>query len=522
MKNDPHKSSDKGKSLKKGKTAKIGTTSLWMQYALPKFPPLKEGTSADVCIVGGGIAGLMAAYTLAKAGKSVIVIDKKDIGLGETSRTTAHVTWVLDERYHALLSLFGKEKVSLVACSHRTAIDDIEKIVLEENISCDWLRTDGYLFASTVKGKEGLIQELGALQDLGQDVHKLKKAPIEAFETGFCLHFPRQGCLHILKFIDGLTKAIQKYGGKLFSHTTALDFQDGSPCKVKVKGHLSVTAKAILVATNTPINNRYKIHTKQAPYRTYVIGASVPKGTIGKGLYWDLKDPYHYIRLQEDETDPEKEWLLIGGADHKTGQAKNTEDKFSSLEKWAKKHFPMIQEIAYHWSGQVFEPVDVLAFIGRNPGDKNIYIATGFSGNGITYGAISGRLISDLIMGHSNPLESIYNPSRITWRAAPEFIRENSNVAWQYTDWLTPGEKKTIKKLQPGEGAILRRGLKKIAAYKDAEDKVHIHSACCPHLGGCVHWNSSEKSWDCPCHGSRFDGCGKVIMGPAIGNLRKI
>ena len=180
----------------------------------------------------------------------------------------------------------------------------------------------------------------------------------------------------------------------------------------------------------------------------------------------------------------------------------------------------MLDKIAYQWSGQVYEPIDSLAFIGKNPGNKNVYISTGDSGNGMTTGTIAGMLIPDLIRGQGNFWEKLYDPSRKTLSAASEFISENLNVAKQYMDWLTPGELKKIELLPTDEGMLMRKGLKKIAVYKDAQNNIHMNSAVCPHLGGCVHWNPGEKSWDCPCHGARFNGCGKVLNGPALSDLK--
>lgn len=489
--------------------------SLWMEVLLPSFPQLESNMHADVCIVGAGIVGLTCGYTLAKAGKSVIVLDQGPIAGGQTARTTAHLTWGLDDRYYNLTKFFGEEGAQLALESHSAAIDYIENIILEEEIDCDFERVDGYLFVSP-GDKNNLVEEYIAIKKTGKEITKAPRAPFSSsFDTGPCLRFPRQAQFHILKYLQGLIEAILKYNGKIFCNTHVTHFKEGSPCEVTTDNRETVISKSIIVATCTPVNNRLFIHTKQAAYRTYVIAASIPKGSVPKGLYWDTADPYHYIRIQKHLSDPTLDWLIIGGEDHKTGQDKKNDVKYKNLEKWAKKRFPMIDKIEYRWSGQVFEPIDSLAFIGRNPGDTNIYICTGDSGNGITHGTIAGMLLPDLILGKVNPWKSLYEPSRKTLSAAPKFIHETLNMVAQYADWFTPGEIKKIEKLPPNEGIILREGLKKIAVYKDEQNNVHVHSAFCPHLGGCVRWNPGEKSWDCPCHGSRFNGCGNVITGPA-------
>ena len=279
-----------------------------------------------------------------------------------------------------------------------------------------------------------------------------------------------------------------------------------------------IKAGSIVVATNSPVNDLVAIHTKQAAYRTYVIGAVVDRGSVPQVLLWDTTDPYHYVRVQ---TADDHDVLIVGGEDHKTGQANDGDERFARLEAWTRERFAQMRRVAYRWSGQVMEPVDSLALIGRNPLDSdNVYVATGDSGNGMTHGTIAGMLITDLIMGRQNPWKDLYDPSRKTLGAIKEFAKENLNVAAQYADLVTPGEVDDVVQIPKNEGAILRRGAAKIAVYRDASGQLHERSAVCSHLGCVVQWNSLEKSWDCPCHGSRFHWDGHVVNGPAIRSLR--
>jgi Rieske Fe-S protein len=285
-----------------------------------------------------------------------------------------------------------------------------------------------------------------------------------------------------------------------------------------------VAANHLVVATNTPINDMVTMHTKQAPYRTYVIGAAVRMGDVPDALYWDMEDPYHYVRLLRGkpgtENQDDLDLLIVGGEDHKTGQESNLSMRFESLERWMRKHFPMAQDVVYRWSGQVFEPVDGLGFIGRNPGDSdNVYIATGDSGHGMTHGTIAGMLITDLIMGRPNPWEKLYDPARKNAKSVGEFLKENLNVAAQFKDYVTPGDVEDPSEVLPGTGRIMRKGMSKVAVYCDQDGVRHQCSAVCTHLGCVVHWNDVESSWDCPCHGSRFDPFGRVITGPASKDL---
>ncbi len=333
------------------------------------------------------------------------------------------------------------------------------------------------------------------------------------------MQFPDHAQFHILKYLKGLTQAILRKKGKIYDYTHAHRIQDGSPCYVVTDHYHIITAKSVIVATNTPINDRFIIHSKQASYRTYVIAGPIPKNSVARGLYYDTSDPYHYIRLQKHEIDPTKDWLIVGGEDHKTGQEEDIFEKYLRLGDWTRRHFPMFQDISYQWSGQIIEPIDSLAFIGRNPHDQNIYIVTGDSGNGLTHGTLAGLLLRDLIVEGFHPWAELYNPARKNFHAAGEFAKENLNAASQYGEWIMPGEVDSIAEISLGSGAIIREGLKKYAVYRDEKGIPHCFSAVCPHLGCIVKWNAGEKSWDCPCHGSRFNTEGQVLNGPAIEGL---
>ncbi|HET7449403.1 MAG TPA: FAD-dependent oxidoreductase [Gaiellaceae bacterium] len=505
------------------------TTSVWMATAdVPSYPPLGEDLDVDVCVVGAGIAGLTVAYTLARAGKRVVVLDDGPIGGGETGRTTAHITAALDDRYYEIASMHGEEGARLAAESHDAAIGRVEEIVREERIDCDFERVDGYLFLHRDGDPAELDRELEAAHRAGLgSVERVARVPVDTYDFGPALRFPRQAQFHALKYISGLARAIAHDGGRIFtgSHVSEINADDGGRTSVKTSDGRTVRAGSLVVATNSPINDWVKMHTKQAAYRTYVVGARVPAGSVPRGLYWDTADPYHYVRLQRGAAPTAAggegyDVLIVGGEDHKTGQGDDSEaERFRCLEEWTRERFPMATTVDYRWSGQVMEPVDYMGFIGRNPGDEYVYIATGDSGNGMTHGTIAGTLISDLILGRENAWEKLYDPSRISVKAAPEFAKENLNVAAQYRDYVTPGEVKSADDVKPGEGAVLRRGAKKVAVYRDEAGKLHERSAVCPHLYCIVDWNGAEKTWDCPCHGSRFDRYGKVVNGPAAADL---
>ena len=504
------------------------TTSVWMAADVPELPALSHDIRTNVCIVGAGIAGMTTAYLLARAGRAVVVIDDGPIGGGETGRTTAHITASLDDLYHRVEKLHGVEGIRIAAESHTAAIDQIESIASLEDIDCDFERVDGYLFLGARSDKNLLERELASAHRAGlSDVEFVARAPIDSFDTGPALCFPRQAQFHSLKYLNGLARAIIRDGGQLFSGAHAKSIEDGEPAKVTTSDGHVITADSIVVATNSPVNDWVILHTKQAAYRSYVVAARVPRGSITRALYWDTEDPYHYIRLQEVDPvlDPHRkeELLIVGGEDHKTGQADDADERFRRLEEWTRQRFPMVRNIDFKWSGQIMEPVDYMAFIGRNPGtDQHIFVVTGDSGNGITHGTIAGMLLTDLINGRKNPWSKLYDPSRVTLRATGNYLRENLNVASQYTDWTKPGDVDSYDQIAPGSGAVVRRGMKKIAVYRDEQGNIHERSAVCTHLYCIVNWNSGEETWDCPCHGSRFDPFGRVINGPAITPLPEV
>jgi len=509
-------------------TKVIPNQSVWTSYQMPEFEPLRESIRTDVCIIGAGIAGLSCAYMLREAGKKVVVLDDGPIAGGMTEMTTAHLSNEIDDRYTEIERLHGEAGARLAAESHTAAINRIELIAKKEKIACDFERLDGYLFLGPGQNDQILDQELLASHRAGlTDVQKYECAPIDCFDTGPCLCFPNQGMFHPLKYLAGLSKAITRDGGQIFTHTHADQVESGPLARVKANHH-TVSADFVIIATNTPINDRLVIHTKQAPYLTYVIGAQVPHSSVPKALFWDTLDPYHYVRLQPHKRRGHNgadshDILIVGGEDHKTGQANHHEERYLRLEHWARERFPMMGDMELTWSGQVMETFDGLAFIGRNPLDsENVFVATGDSGMGMTHGTIAGILLADLIMGRSNPWASLYDPSRKMTVSLREFALENANVAMQYTDWFTSGDVRSKDDILPGTGAIVRRGLVKIAAFRDDAGVLHECSAICPHLGCIVHWNGNEKTWDCPCHGSRFDPLGKVLNGPSNSNLAQV
>lgn len=487
---------------------------------VPQVPPLAHDLQADVCVVGGGMAGLSAAYEAARAGRSVVVLERAEVASGETGRSTAQLATAVDDRYFEIERIHGQDGARLAAESHAAAIDRVERIVGDEGIDCGFERLDGYLFQPPEEKEDVLEEELRAAQRAGVAGVELLASTPAPVNLGRCLRFPRQAQMNPTRYAADLARAVVRLGGRVFAATHAQTIEGGAPARIHTAHGPIVTAKQVIVATNAPINDLFAVHLEQVAYRSYVITAAVPKGSVPKALYWDTLDPYHYVRIDEAQG---RDFLIVGGEDHRTGQADDGYERFGRLEAWMRARFPTASAVESRWSGQVLEPSDGVAFIGRDPGGAdNVFIVSGDSGMGITHGAMAGVLIEDLIAGRENPWAKLYAPSRNPLKDPGQAARDAAGSILPYTDWLKRGDVADESQIPVGKGAIVRHGLALLAVYRDPNGELHRCSAACPHLGAAVRWNDVEKSWDCPCHGSRFDALGKVLSGPANLDLARV
>lgn len=496
--------------------------SLWMDVEVaPNGRQLEQGRSADTVIIGGGIAGISTAYELAIAGQQVVVIDRGPIAGGVTARTSAHLAPLCDDLTSEMIKLRGEELSRGFYESQAAAVDRIEEIAKTEDIACDFRRLDGYLFQAPGTDAQIIDEELDAVRKVGAPVDRL--VGVEALagcDKQHVLRYPRQGTFHPLRYLKGLAGRIEAKGGAFYPGTVVHSVEE-TQGSVRVQTDRGiVTAKAAVVATNSPIADMFALHTKMAPYRTYVIGFEIIRGALADALYWDTLDPYHYVRLQpaKDRTD----YVLVGGADHKSGEADDADLRFTELETWARNLIPRLGKAASRWSGQVLDTIDYAAFIGRNPGNENVYVHTGDSGQGITHGVVGSLLNSALILGGSAKWADVYEPSRKTPVAIGNYLKENATAVKNYAEYLAPGELSSLDELKPGHGAIIRQGVSKVAAYRDEHGTLYTRSAVCTHIGCHLHWNSFETCWDCPCHGSQFAVDGTVLNSPAISALAEI
>jgi glycine/D-amino acid oxidase-like deaminating enzyme/nitrite reductase/ring-hydroxylating ferredoxin subunit len=501
------------------------SVSIWRTARTPlEYPALTRDIVVEVCVIGAGIAGLSVAYELVRSGVGVAVLDDNAIGGGETSQTSAHLASALDDRFHELERLHGIDGARLAYASHAAAIDRIEEIARDEAIECDLRRVDGFLFTGAHSDPDELQKEFEAARRAGVlGIEWLERVPGLATGLGPCVRFPRQARFHPLKYVEALARAIKRRGGQLFTGTHVHDVHGDWPLRVQAATGASVYAKAIVLATNAPLNDTVAIAAKQEPNRTFVIALDLPKDVSLPALYWDTADPYHYVRAARVEGS-EQRVLLVGGEDHRVGEYDDAEQRFGALEHWARSLVPRLAARRNAWSGQIMEPIDGLAFIGRSPstGDMPVFIATGDSGNGLTHGVIAGLLIRDLILERNNGWAPLYDPARKNVKSIKRFVSHNARVARHLAEHLSGGEVKSLAQIPPNSGAVVRRGLHKLAVYRDANGNLSACSANCTHLDGVLHWNGEEQSWDCPLHGSRFSPNGQVLNGPAMKPLQPV
>lgn len=502
-------------------SAPTGSKPLWTSEGVQTAGALTSNLTVDVCIIGAGIAGLTTAYRCLADGKSVAIVEKGQIGSGETLRSSAHLASALDDRFEYLERRHGEKGARLLAQSHQDAIDWMERLCTLENIACDFERVPGYLYPTTGDATF-LREELHAATRAGLVAEIVDAPTFGCGKPSPSLRFEHQAAFDLGKYLAGLAQAVLKLGGEIYTNSFVANVIAGQPAKVVLRGGNEVLARHVVVATNVPITSGLSLPLRQAAYRSYVLVVPVEKASVERALHWDNEDPYHYVRIANSDL-PERDLLIVGGEDHKTGQEAHPERCFERLEAWLRKRYPEAGGVLYHWSGQIMEPIDGVGFVGLSPGmGANVYMITGDSGHGLTLGTLGAKIVADAIAERQNEWSKVFDPERSVLPVLSTFLKENVNVAAQYLDYFQSGDVTSEADVPKGEGGLVRDGLSLRAVYCDTEGVCHVTSAICPHLGGVLQWNASEKTWDCPAHGSRFDALGTVITGPATTDLIKI
>lgn len=479
------------------------------------YPPLLDDLRIDVAIIGGGITGITTAYLLKKEGLKVAVIEADRIVQGTSGHTTAKITSQHGLIYNKIKTHMGEEKARQYADANETAIRTIEKIITENNIDCDFCHRSAYTYTNSDKYIEKIQKEAETAKELGIDASYLEKIPLP-FEVKAAVRFDNQAQFHPRKYLLSLAEKISGEGSYIFEKTRIIDVEEGNPNTLKTSNGHNILASKVVIASHFPCYDGLGLYfTRIYPERSYALGIKI-KESFPEGMFISAESPTRSLRSQKFE---DGDLIILSGDHHKTGHDGSTEKHYENLKEFAEKIYT-VEDILYRWSTQDCMTVDGVPYVGYLTTRSNdIYVATGFQKWGMTNSAASAMIIRDLIVKGENPWVDVYNPSRFTpVTSAKEFVKENSDVAKNFFKDKLEALPNDVD-IEPGEGKIINVEGKRMGAYKDENGKVHVVDTTCTHLGCELHWNNAEKTWDCPCHGSRFTYEGDIVEGPALNPL---
>ena len=495
-------------------------TSLW-QDTTPTFHTkhaLTGNEEFDVLIIGAGITGLTTALLLQQAGKKCVLAEARNIGFGTTGGTTAHLNTFLDTPYDKIIKNFGEDNAKLVAQGTKASIALIRQNIKDLKIDCGFEELPAYLFSLNEKQNSELESLVDAAHKVGVAMNftNTSEFPIPYLKIAL---IPDQAKFHPGRYIFGLATAFVKAGGILLENCRVTGIKEDSPLEAETSLG-NIKARKAIYATHIPPGVNI-LHFRCAPYRSYAIAVTLKDEQYPDALGYDMQDPYHYYRTQDVDG---KKYFIAGGEDHKTGDEENTEACFKRLESHVRTYFN-IKEVVYRWSSQYFDPADGLAYIGNLPGHSgDLYVATGFGGNGMIYGTLAGISLSNILVHGSSIYQEVFDPNRIKPIAGfSNFVKESADVMGHFIkDRFNIDKIDSTVELAPGEGRLVKYEGQTLALYKDDQKQLHALNPACTHIKCTIAWNASEKTWDCPCHGSRFSIEGEVVTGPARKDLQKI
>lgn len=479
------------------------------------YPSLDKDINTDVVIIGGGIAGITSAYILKQRGLNVALLEVDNILEGTTARTTAKVTSQHNLMYNKLIKEMEEDYARKYLQANEDAIEFIKQIIKEKNIDCDFSELPAYVYTTDDKYIKDIKDEVKAVQKLGKDAIFVETLDLP-FNVKGAMKFKNQAQFHPRKYLLKLAKEINSNGSYIYENTKVVDIKDGNTVKVITSNENIISAKKVIIATHFPIENfRGLYFSRMYTERSYILGV-LAKDSIPNGMYISVEKPIRSLRYQNYN---DKKMLLIGGDGHKTGQGENTKNHYNNLKKFAEENF-QVESIPYRWSTQDCMPMDDIPFIGQiTSNSENIFLSTGFKKWGMTNATAGAMILADIITNGKSPYSDVFSPSRFNIKGSiSNFIKENLNVGYEFIK----GKLKTGNidiEVATGQGKVVDLNGKRVGFYKDTEGKTYIVDTTCTHLGCELSWNDAEKSWDCPCHGSRFSYDGTIIEGPALHEL---
>jgi len=491
--------------------------SLWTATAPPpSLPSLEHDIDVDVLVVGAGITGLLTALACKRAGAGVAVIEAREVGSGATGYTTAKLSSLHSLTYADLVSSQGQERARLHGEANEAGLAAIAGLVDELSIPCDFRRRDNYTYTESSDRLEEIHAEVDAAQALGLPAEFAPTVPLP-FPVAGAVRFRNQAEFHPMRFLAGVVDWCSAHGVPVYARTRATGIDQGAPCEVRTES-ATVRAGHVVIATHMPFPDRGLFFARMHPERSYSIAVALGDGEVPTGMFISADTTTRSIRAHPSDGG---ELLLVGGEGHKVGQGGDTLARYERLETFAREHFP-VTDVRYRWSTQDNIPIDGLPYVGKLwPFSDRIYTATGYKKWGLAQAAHAAELLRDCVLGRPNRWSEVYSPGRLGPPSSlKELVGENANVAWRFVGDRVRYRASASAALAPGEGRVVSQGARQVAMAKDEDGTTHAVSARCSHLGCIVNWNPAERSWDCPCHGSRFDVNGEVLQGPAVRPLK--
>ena len=491
--------------------------SIWIDSsASSNYESLRNDIDVDVAIVGAGITGITTAYLLARDGTSVALLEKGRLAMSETGHTTAHITEMIDGDCVEFIRNLGEERARENAAAVRASIEQIRSLVTDLRIDCGFHAVDGFLYGERTKDRNHLERQQESLARSGVHTEWVESVPLP-FPTIGGLRFPNQYAFNARQYVLALADAARSHGALIFENSLVKELKSANRPAIATE-HGRVRSKSIVLATHVPIEDRGALWGRMRMTRSYVVAAPIDSGVVPDCLFWDVRDPYHYTRLLETQKGL---YVLVGGEDHEVGKKGNSARRYEQLESYSRERFG-IQKFSHRWSGQINEPADGIPFIGKSPRRKNVWMATGYSGNGMTYGTLAGMMLADAALGHTNRFHELFDPARkIAASIVKRALSKGKSAAKPRLPRVRYGDVgvKGVAKLLEGEGKLVMIGPRKCAVSR-LEGKIRMLDPTCTHMGCTVSWNDAESSWDCSCHGSRLRTDGKVLNSPATAPLK--
>jgi glycine/D-amino acid oxidase-like deaminating enzyme/nitrite reductase/ring-hydroxylating ferredoxin subunit len=497
----------------------LGGPSFWIETTPETdYPALSDALSVDVAVVGAGITGVTAAVLLKRAGKTVALLDSRRIVHGATGYTTAKVTSGHGASYSKIRKAFGEDGAGTYAEANEAALDRIARFVDEDGIDCDFERRANYVYAESDEEVSKLRQEAEVERKAGLAVSLVDETPLP-FRVAAALRLENQAQFHPRKYLLALAATIPGDGSHVFEHSRVQDVKHGDPCEVATERG-TLRARDVVLATHLPILDRGLFFTKAYPHRSYAVAAPIGQAPDPEGMYINSGTPTRSIRTLRDG---DRVFIQVGGNGHKTGDEDDTPARYDQLEQFLREHWPGAGQPRYLWSTQDYMAHDYVPYVGRLGGSEHLHVATGYSKWGMTNGTAAAMIVSDAILGRRNSWAQLFDSKRLPRRSGlSSFLKENASAGFHFfADRLSRADVAAVSELKPGEGGMVRIRGRKTAVYRDEQGTLHGLSPVCQHLYCLVDWNPAERSWDCPCHGSRYAGDGRAIEGPTTKDLKR-